>query len=274
MKDYGKAEEALQRALKLGYADPDSLYLYLGQTAESAGKPEEAMDWYRRVEAGDNLFAARVRQANLLARQGKAEEGAALIRGVPARNDEQRAQIALAESRLWRDIKENTRAYEVLGRALAKQPDNVELLYDHALAAEKLGRYDVLEKDLRRVIKVKPAFAEAYNALGYTFADRNERLDEAQALLDKALSLDPDSAFILDSAGWLSYRRHDLTKAEELLRRALSLRDDPEIAAHLGEVLWAEGRRGEAESLLQKALRDAPDSETVRATLERVRSGQ
>lgn len=272
--DYSKADEQLQRSLKQGYPDTDSVYLYLGQTAESAGKTEDAAAWYRRVQTGDNQFAAQVRLANLLAKQGKAEEGAALIRSVPAKNDEQRAQIALAESRLWRDIKQYQRAYEALDRVLAKQPDNVELLYDHALAAEKVERYDVLEKDLRRAIKVKPDFAEAYNALGYTFADRNVRLEEAQALLDKALALEPDNAFILDSAGWLNYRRHDFGKAEDLLRRALSLRNDPEIAAHLGEVLWAGGKRDDADKVWRKALKESPDNEVLRAAMDRFKPGK
>jgi Flp pilus assembly protein TadD len=145
------------------------------------------------------------------------------------------------------------------------------LLYDFAMAAERLNRLDVLETSLRRLIQLKPDHAQAYNALGYTFADRNIRLDEAQALLDKALSLTPDDAFIIDSVGWLQFRLGDLEKALGYLQRAYAARPDAEIAAHLGEVLWAMGRHDDANRIWDEAVSKAPTNEVLLNTIKRLR---
>ncbi|MBS0312211.1 MAG: tetratricopeptide repeat protein, partial [Proteobacteria bacterium] len=146
-----------------------------------------------------------------------------------------------------------------------------DLLYDHAMAAEKLDKLDVLEADLRRVIVLRPMDAQAYNALGYTLADRTKRLSEALTLLDKALTLSPDDPFILDSVGWAQYRSGNLARAQEYLERAFKARPDPEIAAHLGEVLWARGQRDEAGKLWQSSLQSHPQNELLLETLRRLK---
>ena len=148
-------------------------------------------------------------------------------------------------------------------------PDSFELLYDRAMAAERVDRLDVLEADLRRVIELKPDYAHAYNALGYTLADRTDRLEEAQELIGKAMKLAPEDPFILDSQGWVYYRRGQLEEALKSLRLAYSARPDPEIAAHLGEVLWKLGRKDEASRVWKTALSDHPDHETLLAVIQK-----
>ncbi len=173
------------------------------------------------------------------------------------------------EAQLLRDAKAWRDTYEMLSKAVAEFPDSFELLYDRAMAAERVDRIDVLEKDLRRVIQLKPDYAHAYNALGYTLADRTDRLEEAQALIEKAVKLSPEDPFILDSLGWVQYRRGNLDDALRSLKAAYGSRPDPEIAAHLGEVLWTLGRRDEASKLWKAALTQNPDHETLLAVIQK-----
>jgi tetratricopeptide (TPR) repeat protein len=188
---------------------------------------------------------------------------------VNASNNQQRVQLILAEAQLLREAGQPEEAFAVVGRALEKLPDNTDLLYDYAMLAEKIDRIDILESSLRKVISIKPDHAHAYNALGYSLADRSMRLPEARELVEKALALSPDDAFIIDSMGWVEYRLGDSEKALEYLRKAYAERQDPEIAAHLGEVLWATGHHSEAEKVWNEALAKAPDNDTLIKTIKR-----
>jgi len=167
------------------------------------------------------------------------------------------------EAQLLRDANRNGDAFEVLDSALRAEPENVDLLYESALTAERIGRIDVMEGRLRKLIALKPDHAHAYNALGYSLADRNQRLDEAEALIRKGLALTPDDPFIIDSLGWTLFRRGNTGGALEQLQKAYGLRPDPEIAAHLGEVLWTLGRRDEAARIWRDAAKANPDSSVL-----------
>jgi len=169
------------------------------------------------------------------------------------------------------DLEPSAAAETVLGEALKGEPDQPELLYDYALTAERLEKFDVLEENLRKLIEVRPDHAHAYNALGYSFADRNTRLKEARTLIEKALELAPDDFFIMDSLGWVQYREGNLKGAAATLRRAYNGRPDAEIGAHLGEVLWVMGERNEANRVWQESLKSAPDNETLQKTIKRLR---
>ena len=158
----------------------------------------------------------------------------------------------------------------MLTAALNATPDNTDLVYDRAMLAEKLNRLEEAEEGFKRIIELKPESAHAYNALGYMLADRNLRLPEAQALLEKAVNLAPDDAFILDSLGWLQYRQGRMAEALKTLRQSYQLRADPEIAAHLGEVLWVNGQRDEAQQLWRKAQKNEPHNETLRGVMLRL----
>ncbi|MCZ7655379.1 MAG: tetratricopeptide repeat protein [Rhodocyclaceae bacterium] len=188
-------------------------------------------------------------------------------RARPARGDA--IQYLLAESQLLRDAGKTGEAFELLDNSLKEQPEQPELLYESALLAEKLGHHDVLEAYLRKLIRIKPEHAHAYNALGYSFAERNQRLAEAEQLIVKALQLSPDDPFIIDSMGWVLYRKGDSAGALTHLQRAFSIRPDPEIAAHLGEVLWALGRRDEARKTWQEAVKANPDNAVLAEVIKR-----
>ena len=271
MGDLGAARDLLSRTLEYGPRDPESVRYYLGQVAEQMKQPDAAAAHYAAVGAGNYLVPARARQAALLAGSGKLDEARALLAATRGENDAQNVRLVQAQSELLRDSNAHAEAFGVLSAGIERFPDSADLLYDRAMVAEKLDKLDVLEADLRRVIVLRPGDAQAYNALGYTLADRTDRLAEAVALLDKALSLAPEDPFILDSVGWAQYRSGNLSRAQEYLERAYKARPDPEIAAHLGEVLWARGQRDEAGKLWQTSLQTHPQNEVLLETLRRLK---
>ncbi len=263
------AERYLSRAAELARADGDTAQYYLAQVAEERQAHELAVTRYRAVRTGEYLIPSRTRVALILARQGKLSEARAELKSVKPQNNMQRTRLIQAEADLLREVKDHAAVFALLDTAVKAQPDNVDLLYDRAMAAEKLDKLDVLEADLRKIIKLKPDYAHAYNALGYTLVERTKRINEATVLLEKALSLAPDDAFILDSVGWLHYRKGNLDKAKDFLERAWRIRQDPEIAAHLGEVLWMLGNRDEAARVWDGALRKHPGNEALLEILKK-----
>ena len=269
MGEYESAETWLKRGLELRYRDPDSLRFYLGQVCEERKRYDEAMKYYASVQGGDQYVPAQARYAFLLGRQNKLGEAREYLQNVQTANDEQRALLIQAEAQLLREAKDYQQSYDLLNKALEKQPENVDLLYDSAMAAEKLDRIDVVEANLRKLIALKPDHAQAYNALGYTLADRTDRLKEAKGYIDTALKLSPEDPFILDSMGWVLYRLGDSKQALTYLQRAYTQRPDPEIAAHIGEVLWVRGQQQEAEKVWRDASKENPDNELLQATIKR-----
>jgi tetratricopeptide (TPR) repeat protein len=268
-KEYAVAESNLKRLLDLGYRDVGAVRYTLGQIAEDQKDWARAIEWYKGIDRGEYALPARMRTANAIAKQGRLDEARAYLRSSDVKEDAQRVQLLIAESQLLRDANMNREAFDLLGQALQKDPDQPDLLYDYALTAEKLDRFDVLEANLKKLIQVKPDHAHAYNALGYSFADRNIRLPEAKQLIEKALEISPQDFFIIDSMGWVLYRMGDLTDAAVQLRRAWDGRTDGEIGAHLGEVLWMLGKRDEARRIWQEALKASPDNDTLHKTLKR-----
>ena len=269
LNDYAVAETNLRRLLDMDYRDKDTIRLYLGQVSEEQNKVPEALKWYQSIESGEQFIPARIRNAQLLAKQGKLEEARDTLRQLQGNGGPQRVQLVLAEAQLLRDASRETEAFEVVGKALDAQPEQPDLLYDYAMLAERIDKIDVLETSLRKLIKLKPDFAHAYNALGYSLADRNQRLGEAQELVEQALKLAPDDLFIVDSMGWVFYRQGRLGEAVQWLRRAYSGRPDPEIAAHLGEVLWVNGNWGEAEKVWRDASDKTPNNDTLQKTIKK-----
>lgn len=267
-KDYEIAEANLKRLLNTGFRDPNSVRFTLGQIAEERKDYTQARDWYRSIARGEHFLASRMRYAQTLSKEGKLDEARNFLRTQDA-GEGQDAQFVIAEAQLLRDAGRHADAYQVLGEALAKAPEQPELLYDHALTAEKLDRFDVLEANLRKLIGLQPNHAHAYNALGYSFADRNQRLDEARKLIEKALELAPEDYAIVDSMGWVLYRMGDRKGALEYLRRAFRGRPDGEIAAHLGEVLWEDGEREEAQRIWAETLKNHPADDVLQKTIKR-----
>lgn len=271
LKDFPFAEGNMKRLLESGYRDPNAARYLLGQIAEERKDWTGAVGWYRQIARGERAIPARLRTAQALSKLGRVDEARAYLRNASATSAAQQMQFIIAEAQLLREANRSKEAFEVLGEALQKSPDQPDLLYDIALTAEKLERFDLLESNLRRLIQLQPDHAHAYNALGYSFAERNVRLPEARKLIEKAMELAPEDMFIVDSMGWVLFRMGDFKGAIEQLRRAYDNRQDAEIGAHLGEVLWVSGRREEAERVLKEALGNHPESEVLQKTIKRLR---
>jgi tetratricopeptide (TPR) repeat protein len=268
--DYDAAEAQLKRALENGYGEADLVRLYLGQVSEERKRYDEALKWYSAVQPGDHYVGAQARYAGTLAKQGRLAEARKYLQQVNVSSREQRVQLTQAEAQLLREANAYSEAFELLGEALQKMPDQPDLLYDYAMAAEKVDRIDVLEANLRRLVQLRPDHAHAYNALGYSLADRNQRLTEARELIERALTLSPDDAFIIDSMGWVLYRMGRNQEALEYLQRAYTLRPDAEIAAHLGEVLWSAGKQDEARKIWLRGLEQDGKNEALQNTIKRL----
>lgn len=246
-------------------------YLLMAQIAEKQKDYAAANAWIDRIENAEDIMAAQMRRASLLARQGQLDKARALLRSQPERRPEDARMKLAAEAQLLRDFKAWPQAFEVYSEAVTRFPEDGDLLYDQATVAEKMGKMDVMERLLRQLIRLKPDHQHAYNALGYSLADRGQRLPEAKQLIEKAVELAPDDAFIQDSLAWVEFRMGNTARALSLLQAAYAKRPDAEIAAHLGEVLWVSGQREQALKIWREGLLLASDNETLQSTLKRLR---
>ncbi|MDR0776682.1 MAG: tetratricopeptide repeat protein [Azonexus sp.] len=268
--DAQTGRQQLEKLLGTNFPDQSMLHFFLGQLDQEQKKPDAALAHFMQVTTGNQVVAARARAAQILLQQGKPEEARELLHNTRGGSAEERTQLTLAEAQLLRDAGRLGEAYEVLAQALVAQPDNPDLLYDAALTAERAGKPELLESHLQHLLRLQPDHAHALNALGYSWADRNQRLPEAYELIARAVALQPDDPFIADSLGWVQYRLGRLEEALATLERAYGIKADPEIAAHLGEVLWQLDRKDEAKKLLADAIRQHPDSEVLAAAIKKL----
>lgn len=270
MKDPQAAVTTLLDAQKLQLKDASAVNFMLGQAYEDMGKLDEAGKAFLAIDSGERFLAAQARYVRLLVKQNQLDRALTHLDTVPTVTTEQKIGLQQLKAQSLRDAKEYRRAYEVLDTALKQYPGNNDLLYDRAMIAERLDLLAESERDLREILKQRPEDSMVLNALGYTLADRTERLDEALVLIEKALKLQPNDPFILDSMGWVKYRMGKLDESLDYLNRAYTAKTDPEIAAHLGEVLWAMGKRGEARTMWQGSLKENPGHETLMQVIKRL----
>jgi predicted Zn-dependent protease len=246
-------------------------YLSLSRIAEKRKDYALAGAWLDKIENPQDLVAAQHRRASILARQGKLEEGRKLLRTLPDRTPADARVKLMAETQLLRENKQYKAAYDLLAVAAAKPPFDADLVYDQAMMAEKMGNMAEMERLLRQVIAAKPDYHNAYNALGYSLAERNLRLPEAKELIQKALTFAPDDPFISDSLAWVEYRMGNKGEALRILDTAYKARPDADIAAHLGEVLWSLGQRDRAQAIWKEGLLLNSENDTLQETLKRLR---
>ncbi|MEO7494253.1 MAG: tetratricopeptide repeat protein, partial [Massilia sp.] len=252
--------------------DPVKVLLLLSQLAQERGDTKAALEWLDKVEEGDQnvWFGVQLRRAQLMGKRGDVDGARALLATIKPEEPAAQARVTLTEGQVLRDAGRLDEAYTLLAAGAQRFPLDVDLLYDFALLAEKAGHPDVMEKTLRDVILQVPDNHQAYNALGYSLAERNVRLPEAYELIAKALKLAPGDPFIMDSMGWVQYRLGNLDAAEAQLRQAYALRSDPEIAVHLGEVLWQKGQKADAQKMWREARAKDPKNDALRSTLARL----
>jgi len=262
------AEKNFLRLLELK-ARADEANFYLAQIAESRDQPERALTYYHALKSGSNLFQSQVRIALILSSLNRVEEAQAQLRSLVPEDEAQRLHLVRAEGEILTQHERYEDAMAVYDRELATTYD-MELLYTRAMLAEKIGRFDILEADLKTIIEREPDNAQALNALGYTLADHTQRYEEAYGYIERALELSPDDFYILDSMGWVLYRLGRLNEAVDFLKRARAIKDDPEVAAHLGEVLWVMGDKDAARNIWNSALKETPDDQRLLDVIERL----
>ena len=246
-------------------------YLLLAQIAQKNRDLAQATAYLERINSPQDAAKVQLRRAMVLAQQGLMDEARALLRQLPEKDAGDARNKIMLELQLLRDNQQEQAAYALLVQALQKFPGDADLSYELAISAEKLGRPDEMEQVLRSLILAKPDYHAAYNALGYSLADRNQRLPEARALVQKALQFAPDDPFIIDSLAWVEFRSGNLAESLALLQKAFTARPDAEIAAHLGEVLWTMNQRDQASAAWQEGLRLNRDNETLKSTILRLR---
>ena len=277
---FNDAEKYFLQALDSEIKNKDPIYLYLGQIAEKNKNDTEAINWYNKVQQlatnknnqqNDHYLDAKLSAANVINRSQGADIAIKMLDDLENLSDIQLAQVITAQANILAQSKRHQESFELLGKAVANMPNTSELIYEYAMSAERVQQYTVLETQLRLLIKIKPTFAQAYNALGYSFADRNVKLEEANRLIAKALELSPGDHYIMDSMGWVQYRLGNLDKAYEYLNKAYNLQNDSEIAAHLGEVLWKQGKHDEASKIWDEGLKANPQNETILKTIKKLK---
>ena len=273
-RDSGLPEKA-RTELQLLVHDPElrnEAHFYLGQLAEIAGDTTHAIGHYRQAQ-GTALLPATARLTNLLAQQGKLTAARLYLQELRAQHREQAPELFQIESELLMREHYYSSAQDLLTEGLGEFPGNINLLYARSLASEKMGDIAAVERDLRAILDKDSDNAAALNALGYSLANHSTRYEEAQRLIERALALQPNDASIIDSLGWVLYRRGQPEAALVQLRRAAALLTDPEVAAHLGEVLWSTGDTEQARAVWREALQQHPDDPLIKATLERLNAG-
>ena len=269
--EQGKDESAkgyLNQMIRFNRRANEAHY-YLGSIADKNDEIPQAISEYKMVGPGREYLAAQVRIAALLADQGRLDDARAHLENQRANNPDRYNRLVMIEGQLLSERGHEAEFFELLETVIQKQPENVELLYFRAMTGQSLGRLDVLEQDLLRVIEIDPGNADAMNALGYTLADQTDRHDEALILIERALEIKPNEAAFIDSLGWVQYRLENYKDAVTNLRKALSLFDNDEVAAHLGEVLWVSGEQQEARNVWQRALDARPDSDILKRVIKR-----
>lgn len=273
-KDFAGAqtylEQYAQKAEQTPSADAGQAYIYLAQLSLEQKNDDAASKWLNKISPSSQQYIpAQITRAQLLEKQGKPDDARKLLASLQSPDPRDQALIARTDAAILFDAKRYPEAEARLAQATADFPDDPDLTYDYAMAAEKNGHYDIMEAQLRKLIETQPDNPQAYNALGYSLADRGLRLQEANKLIEKASSLAPDDAFIMDSVGWVKYRLGDTSDALKLLRKAYDLQPNAEIGAHLGEVLWKTGDQEQARAAWREARKLEPDNDTLLKTLQR-----
>jgi tetratricopeptide (TPR) repeat protein len=275
--DFKEAEKKLRRHVELATPKPDPAQqnklaeslMSLAQMAQRQGQWAQAEQWLAQVPVQADPIKLASRQADLLTQQGRTAEARQVLAQIQTSNAEQATRKTLVESMWLRENKQVSDAYALVKKALEAQPQSIELMSELAMVTEKLKRFDEMESLLREIMRRKPEDAHAFNALGYSLADRNTRLEEARQLIAQALKLAPQDAYIQDSLGWVTFRQGQHAEALQILQAAYRARPDAEIAAHLGEVLWVMGQREQAATIWREGLMLKADNETLRETLQR-----
>ena len=266
--DLDEAEQEFKRLLT-GKRGAESMY-QLGRVEEARKNYAQALNWYAQVTKGEIAVDAVVRRAYVLAQLKQVDAAQSLMSQLRDELPQYEQRFYVAEGDLLLSVGETERAQKLYNESLEAQPDDADLLYGRSLMYDRMGKFELAEKDLRAMIAKDPNDARALNALGYMLTVHTDRYDEANKLVSRALELTPDDAAVMDSLGWVQFKLGKKAEARATLQKAFDKFPDAEVAAHLGEVMWALGEKDQARALWQQAMQQSPDAVALRETVDRL----
>ena len=270
LEDYDLAEKYFLQSLKRNPKDKDQIFIYLAKIADKKNQNETAITWLNKINNGPHFIESKLIAAEIIAKKESIDKALIFLNGLKTNSPEENLSLIQSKTSFLTRANRHQEAFQLMQNEASNFAISPEFKFDYALLADKLHKYDLMEKLLREAIKIKPDYAVAYNALGYSYADRNINLEDAKKYIEVALSIAPNNHYILDSMGWLYYRLGKLDSALSFIQKAYDIQSDPEIAAHLGEILWVQGKKKEAEDIWQLSLQSFPDNEILKETLKRL----
>jgi len=271
LEDYDLAEKYFLQSLKRKPKDKDQVFIYLAKIADKKNLSDVAITWLNKVGNGTHFIESKLITAEIIAKKESVDKALEFLNAIKSNSPDEKLSVVQLKTSLLTRFNRHQEAFELMQNEASNFAQSAEFKFDYALLADKLNKYDLMEKLLREAIKIKPDYAVAYNALGYSFVDRNINLDDAKKYIEVALSISPNNHYILDSMGWLYFRLGKLDSALSFIQKAYDVQADPEIAAHLGEILWAQGKKKEAGDVLELSLQSFPDNEVLKETFKRLR---
>jgi predicted Zn-dependent protease len=271
LNDLNLAETYLNQALERGYKNPEQIFIYLAKIYNERKKYQEAISYLNRITSGEFFVESKLLAAQLIAENESIENAILSLDPYQNLTVEDRIRILQLKVSLLYNSGKKTESFDLIKDEEKNFQNSPEFKFEYAMLAEKLGNAVLSEQLLKEAIKLKPDYALAYNALGYSYADRNVNLAEAKKNIEIALSIEPKNHYILDSMGWVYYKLGDLNLAHEFIKKAFAVQEDPEIAAHLGEVLWKQGKKEDAQKIWLDSLKKYPGNSIVSETLKRLK---
>jgi len=270
LEDYDLAEKYFLQSLKRNPKDKDQIYIYLAKIADKKNQGDAAIVWLNKVSSGNHFIESKLIIAEVIAKKESIDKALVFLNTINSNSLDEKLSILQLKISLLTRSNRHQEAFQLMQNEATNFAQSPEFKFDYALLADKLNKYDLMERLLREAIKIKPDYAVAYNALGYSFADRNINLEDAKKYIEVALSISPSNHYILDSMGWLYFRLGKLDLALSFIQKAYDVQPDPEIAAHLGEILWAQGKKKEANDVLELSLQSFPDNEVLKEAFRRL----
>jgi tetratricopeptide (TPR) repeat protein len=265
------AEKFFNQALERGYSDRDKIQIYLAKIYLDRKEPDQAITFLNKISSGQLFVEAKILTAEIIAEQSSVDDGIASLLKYKNLSPNDKLQFLKAKTSLLYNNNRQQDAFDLMKGEDSNFDNSAEFKFDYAMLAEKMGNLLLMEQLLKEAIKIKPDYAYAYNALGYSYADRNIKLADAKKYIEIALSISPNNHYIMDSMGWLHFRMGNIEIALQFIEKAYKIQKDPEIAAHLGEILWKMGKLKQAEIVWEESIKTYPSNTVLLETFERLR---
>ena len=267
------AEKYFMQSLDRGHSKPAQIYIYLSGIYDDRGDFDEALTWLKKITSGEYFLDSRILMAEFIAKYNSVDSAIEMLEGLKKRNLLPNEKLIILRNKASLLLMENRNqdAYDLMKLEEEVFKDSHEFKFDYAMVSEKMGNTLLMEQLLLEAIKLKPDYSTAYNALGYSYADRNIKLQVAKRYIEIALSYEPNNHYILDSMGWIHFKLGNLDIASQYIKKAYAINEDPEIAAHLGEILWTQGKKKEAKEVWENSLNRYPSNTVLLETTNRFR---